>query len=241
MATYNGTDYLQAQWLSIVGELKRGDELVVVDDSSGDGTLDLLHHLLDSHASVAQCTIVENRETVGHVRTFLRAMSLASRPLVALSDQDDVWIPGRLDRLAKVLSETDATVAFGSLTAFRGSDEDSNAFVASLQNDDQLLRGFAGLGRFLMSPLLSGRLYAYGSACMYRREKIDLALPIATEAHEHWLLAQALAREGAVFTSEPVTCRRLHEGNLTRRRPTRDRIQARLRTATEMAQIVWRS
>ena len=92
MATYNGQRFLQLQLSSILASLHPYDELVVVDDGSSDGTWDALSAIVDPRVRV-----LRNDANQGVVKTFERAFREARHPIVFLSDQDDIWEPGKRD------------------------------------------------------------------------------------------------------------------------------------------------
>ena len=92
MATHNGERYLHEQLASILSQLGEGDEVIISDDSSTDGTVDIIRgfgdsadppsagqHLLQPHANL------EN------------ALKHASGDIIALSDQDDVWLENKVE------------------------------------------------------------------------------------------------------------------------------------------------
>ena len=90
MATYNGATYVGEQLRSILDELDDQDEVIVVDDASSDATVDVINALDDPRVRVH----LQPRNR-GYVRTFERAMGLATGDVVMLADQDDVWVAGR--------------------------------------------------------------------------------------------------------------------------------------------------
>lgn len=98
LATYNGAKYIAEQLRSIADQTRLPDELVVCDDGSTDETLDIVR----SFASGVPfpVSILENPKTLGHADNFLKAAALCRHDLVAYCDQDDVWLPEKLDILS---------------------------------------------------------------------------------------------------------------------------------------------
>lgn len=232
MATYNGRAFVRDQLVSIFSELKDADELIIVDDCSSDGTPDVIAEVLASTRN-RQCTFVRLDTNHGHQRAFLEAIALATNPLVALSDQDDVWPQGRLHTMADLLDTHSVALTFGSLRTF--------AFSKSIHlgNPALTLRGRRGLWRFLMHRTgIPRTLYAFGSACAFRRSRVDLSRPMTTETHEQWLICMGLLTGGVHFSPQVVTFRRLHSNNQTKRRPPVQRIAALGRESREMARIM---
>jgi glycosyltransferase involved in cell wall biosynthesis len=88
LATYQGERFIDEQLDSIVSQLSPNDEIILSDDASSDGTLHAVRERGDP-----RIRILANRERVGYVRNFQRAISQVRGEYVFFSDQDDVWLP----------------------------------------------------------------------------------------------------------------------------------------------------
>lgn len=228
MATYNGSKFIEAQIGSIHKELEGADELIVVDDHSQDNTPQIVTDILNS-VNGPLGDFVSLDQNIGHRAAFAKAISLASNPVVALSDQDDLWPRGRLAALSRCLDRSGADLAFGSLLTF------GSGSPRCLKNAPVDLRGWTGLCRYLASALgVFEPRYSFGSACAFRRSAIDTSIPITMETHEQWLVVQALTGRGIAYTPDVVTFRRLHPQNMTIRRGMHERGPALLRTSIRM-------
>ena len=95
MATCNGESFLPAQLESIFGQTRKPDEVVVVDDSSEDGTVALLERYRDR----GNLRIEVNPVRLGPNGNFEKALRLSTGDLVFFSDQDDVWLPEKIETL----------------------------------------------------------------------------------------------------------------------------------------------
>src|SRR6202789_3618532 len=96
LCTYNGERFLPQQLASIAKQTRPPDELVVCDDRSTDRTVALLQEFAAS--SPYPVRIFENEHNLGYAANFERAIRLCEGNLIALSDQDDIWYPIRLER-----------------------------------------------------------------------------------------------------------------------------------------------
>src|SRR5579872_6976848 len=101
MCTFNGGRYLGEQLESIGAQTQLPCELVVCDDHSTDDTIAILKRF-QANASFP-VRIVQNALRVGSTRNFDQAIGMARGGFIALCDQDDRWLPGKLKRLSDVL------------------------------------------------------------------------------------------------------------------------------------------
>lgn len=212
MATYNGEKYLDAQLESILQQLGEDDELIVVDDASTDGTLDVLGALDDPRVSV-----LRNEVNLGYVRTFERAMSLATRDVLLLSDQDDVWVEGRRDALVAAAKTADVVA---SNLVLLGSEEP----LTSPLNGRPWLLSPADDGRRACNELriLSGDAPYFGCAMAIRRDALGLVVPFPSyldESHDLWIATVANSAGTLRHLAQPTVHRRVHEDNASSSRP----------------------
>jgi glycosyltransferase involved in cell wall biosynthesis len=200
LCTYNGARYVEAQLRSILQQTVAVGEVVVSDDDSSDGTVALVENVAESAPAAVAFSILRNETGLGVVRNFERAVLATTGDVIALSDQDDVWHPDKLEVVLDVL-DRQPDVAFVHTDA-RLVDAGGEALGATLFEhlevaaDDlvaeQSARGFETLLR---------RNLATGATVVFRRSLLAHALPFPEEwVHDEWLaiIAAATARVGAV-------------------------------------------
>jgi glycosyltransferase involved in cell wall biosynthesis len=103
LCTCDGEAHLEEQLASIAAQKRPPDELVVCDDASTDGTLRVLEAFAGK--SPFPVRIHSNAANVGSNRNFERAILRCGGDIVALADQDDVWLPEKLSRIEDAFSE----------------------------------------------------------------------------------------------------------------------------------------
>lgn len=181
MATYEGARYLEEQLNSLASQSRLPDELLVTDDGSRDATCELVRTF--AAAAPFKVRLLEHGDNVGYCRNFERGLEAADADLVALADQDDYWLPGKLAEVEQ---------------AFRRS-ANAQLLLNDAELADDVLRP-AGLG--LMAQIAgsggSEQEFVTGCCMTVRRPLLELALPIprAFEAHDQWL--ELLARRCGV-------------------------------------------
>lgn len=105
MAVFNGEKYIQEQISSILEQLSPCDELIVSDDGSRDKTLDVVRAFGDDRIK-----IVFNECDKGYSGNFENSINNSSGDIIFLSDQDDIWMEGRVSRMVDVLANCDLVV-----------------------------------------------------------------------------------------------------------------------------------
>src|SRR5215208_90703 len=110
MCTYNGAQFVAEQLDSIAAQTRRPDELVVCDDGSDDATPEIIREF--AHRASFPLRFYVNETNLGSTRNFERAISLCEGDFIALADQDDVWLPEKLERLERALADENIALAF---------------------------------------------------------------------------------------------------------------------------------
>lgn len=206
MATYNGERHVRRQIETILGELSSTDELIVVDDCSTDRTVEIILSMQDPRISVHR-----NAYNQRQVRSFATAIAFANNDVLFLADQDDVWIPGRVDLMCEALETARAALVASN---FEWVDETETPVDLPLtpvkQQDSQ---------RFLKNifDIFVGRHKYLGCTMAFRRELVPLLLPIPSysEAHDLWLALAANVIGSNVHLEATTLRKRHHQGNFT--------------------------
>ena len=101
MATYNGERYLGEQLDSLMDQTVHDLHIIIRDDCSIDGTWDILQaYQKKAHSKI---TLFRNDRNSGSAKyNFLRLMADFREDYLMLCDQDDIWLP---DKVEKTLAE----------------------------------------------------------------------------------------------------------------------------------------
>ncbi|GEB94956.1 glycosyltransferase [Microbacterium lacticum] len=212
MATYNGASFVSAQIESILAQLVDDDELVIVDDASTDDTVAVVESIGDP-----RIRIIRQNVNQGYVRTFERALREATGDVLLLSDQDDLWLPGRRDLLAQ--AALSRGVAASNLVLL-GSD---HALRSPLTGRPWLLKAADSRRRWRNELLiLAGDIPYFGCAMAMSRDAVSRVLPFPpylSESHDLWI-ATVANRHGLMTHVDAATLRRrVHAGNASTPRP----------------------
>src|SRR3954462_8301868 len=94
LATYNGAPFLREQLDSVLGQSIEDIEIVVRDDGSTDETVEILN----SYCTDSRFRLLSDDRRLGAAKNFGEAAMMARGLYVAFSDQDDIWLPYKLER-----------------------------------------------------------------------------------------------------------------------------------------------
>lgn len=121
MATYNGARFLPAQLDSIMAQTEPVDEIVITDDQSTDGTLDLVA----AYAARSPVPIRAHRnpERLGFVQNFARAIGLCRSELIFLCDQDDAWLPDKVAVMKDAFADPAVLLAYHNADVITADDQ----------------------------------------------------------------------------------------------------------------------
>lgn len=108
MCTYNGSKFISEQVESVLKQDCPFFELIVVDDRSTDNTVELLHDLAKKDTRIR---IFQNELNLGYNKNFEKAIQLASGDLIAICDQDDIWLPQRISKTVAPFNEPGVVLA----------------------------------------------------------------------------------------------------------------------------------
>ena len=109
LATYNGASYLRTQLVSLFQQVRLPKELLVGDDCSSDTTRSVLEAMLPDAPFPTR--VVYRSERLGYGDNFLSLAMDVDADLVAFCDQDDLWYPEKLERMADVFRNPEVVLA----------------------------------------------------------------------------------------------------------------------------------
>lgn len=204
MATYNGERFLDEQLLSIRNQTYTTLEIIVVDDASTDSTLDILRR----HAAQDdRIRIHVNACNQGTAAAFEAGFLMVQGEFVAISDQDDVWLPKKIAVLLEQIKDCDAIYTDSELIDGHG----------------QLL-GTSLLQRLAVRAPVSGRDFfqllcrncVSGHSMLLRSRLIAIAAPLSRDAgfvYDQQLAVFAMMNAGLGFHEHSLTLHRMHDNN----------------------------
>ena len=205
LATYNGEKYLAQMLDSLVAQTRPADFIVAVDDGSKDNTPAILKSYQDRLP--LQVTILEKNS--GHRAAFSKALELAqpqlsSNDLIALADQDDVWLPQKLEILEKEIQ--DKSLVFGDAQVV---DANGKIIAKSWRSYSKIEK------KISIEQQIAGINNVTGCLSLFSASLLDAILPIpeGVTVHDRWIAILADKHNGVAAIDTPVVQYRIHGNN----------------------------
>lgn len=212
MCTCNGAAYLDEQLRSLVNQTRLPVHIVVGDDNSDDGTWQILNAWAEAVRSEKgiRVTLLRNESRLGVTRNFQRAIEAVDADIVFLADQDDIWIPNKIEVLASHLEhdENILLVHSDALLIDRNGESLERSLFEALHltvTDRELVQQ----QRFF--EVYCRRNLVTGTTAAFRRQLLELALPFPVDwIHDEWLAACAASWKNVAMLSDQLTLYRQH-------------------------------
>lgn len=213
MATYNGEKFLKKQLNSIVNQTVLPDEIIVVDDTSTDTTLDILDAYSKKYSDKIPFRIIAREENLGYIANFIDGIQKTQNNLIILCDQDDLWVENKIASIKEKFEENSDLITLHTNTNI-------------IDQDDQVLKENV---QEYSNPLKKITLLKYvtkvnypGMAMAFRKDKI---LPDLMKLFEQTILPThdwtigflACLQDGFYISDEVLTLRRYTGNNVALR------------------------
>lgn len=211
IASYNGAAFIGPQIDSILAQSELPNEIVVTDDQSSDDTLGVL-------AAYAERSPVpirwhRNPERLGFARNFRRAAALCRSELIFFCDQDDLWVPNKVQRVKDAFADPSVFLAYhGALVVTTDNEPLYQLYDADHQ------RAMLGIEPVHPWHASYGMTQAFRASLREHDDLWDRALNHVYKenellAHDQWyfFLAQIFGR--VAYVDEPLVRYRQHGAN----------------------------
>ena len=210
LATYNGERFLQEQLDSLAQQTCKPYELVVTDDGSTDKTIEILNTFADQAPFPVHVNI--NEERLGYGDNFLKAASLCKGDWIAFCDQDDVWLPAKLETVAYAIRRRPSL----------------NCVIHDALATDELLRVRGTRWRHRVNWIFRSRVAAplrfsyreYPGFCLVVRSEVINLVPVEMRPryldgrrmpHDSWVTLLAYILGNTKFLSSVLALYRRHQ------------------------------
>jgi GT2 family glycosyltransferase len=224
MASYNCDRYIEEQIASVLPQLQTWDELIVIDDASSDHTRERVLGTGDP-----RIRLIAQEKNRGVVETFEHAVRSATGDILFLCDGDDIWAPGKVDKVLRVFADNPRAQVV--CTGLRLIDENGQPLDSG---DYTKNREFTAS---LLPNLVRNRFQ--GSTMAFRSSLLSRTLPFPKPRmflHDAWIgSCNTMIGGETVYLAEPLLNYRRHGSNFSRRMGLKDQIEARVQLVVALA------
>lgn len=218
LATYNGARYLREQLDSILRQSVPFSELVISDDASTDDTWRII---TEYAAKDARINAYRNETNIGFIANFEKALSHCTGDYIALSDQDDIWLPEHIEVLLNHIG--DKILAVGDAEVICADGYRTGKRLSYLEHLDCIPESDVSTAY----TIFFYRGCMQGASMLFKRALLSKGLPIPGNGiyHDVWLSALACFAGGMRYISEVVTLYRRHDKAVTGAKKRRNRLR----------------
>ena len=144
ITTYNGALFIEEQLDSLLGQSVSPDEVLIFDDGSKDDTCSIVETYIEKNELREKWKLIKNVQNKGYARNFVEGAMQAQGLYIFLCDQDDIWMPDKLEVMANILDQNeDINLLCSNLEPFY-YDEDTRKWdpkvLESMKNDGSIDR-----------------------------------------------------------------------------------------------------
>ena len=233
MSTYNGQEFIAQQIQSIQKQTFENWNLLIRDDGSSDGTPKIIADFAKSDARIRFIN-ADKRENFGVIKNFYTLLKYEKADYYFFSDQDDVWLPQKLElTLASVEKEnnqiplmvyTDLTVVDRDLQVLHDSMIKTQSHHANTSLLEELTENTVTGGTMMVNHCL---------AKQWKQCYDDLIM------HDWYLALLAASLGKLIYLDETTELYRQHESNVLGARTWSKRLKNWLRPHRLVKKYWW--
>jgi glycosyltransferase involved in cell wall biosynthesis len=214
LATYNGERFVGEQIDSILSQDYGNLSVLARDDGSSDGTPEILSEY-ERRFPDRFCIVPTDTATGSAKGNFLRLMKASAAEYICFSDQDDVWLPGKLSKTMQAMTRLESRWGIATpllvFTDLRVVDDALKTVCESFWQqggiEPEKIRDFAAL---------LGHNVVTGCTALVNRALLEMSLRMPEEAamHDAWIALLASAFGAAEAVCAKTILYRQHDRNV---------------------------
>lgn len=198
MATYNGERFLPEMLESLAAQTRVPDELVVRDDASDDGTVDILNAF--ARRVPFRVEVIAGGPRLGYAQNFVSASRACRGSVIFFADQDDSWRPTKLATVTQHISQRKPMAVFHDFALI----DDHGERIAASFYDLITERGVPPVAALKGCSMAVTRQFV---------ETWGWPPPGAPVSHDFWVALLSTGFGQRRNLSEPLIDHRLHDAN----------------------------
>jgi glycosyltransferase involved in cell wall biosynthesis len=201
MCTYNGEQFIKEQIDSILAQTYPIKEFLIFDDASSDDTVAIIEEYCKRHPVIK---FKKNKSNLGYSFNFQQALLEANAEVIAIADQDDYWLPGKIERMLEAWNK--------DMPIIHCDSQRFNDHIPEKPHSKRLYTRFQGND--------SKKLFFFnsvsGHAMLLQRNFLKMVLPFEKDIYYDWWVALVASCNGGVdYIDETLVYQRVHEDNVS--------------------------
>lgn len=211
LVSHNGEKYIGQQIESILNQSYSDLELIICDDASSDLTFKIASNYAKKDARIR---IFGSRKNIGTSKNLEKGLKKSHGAYIAISDQDDYWMPTKIEKQAHFMNEHGST----SLVYHDTVVCNENLYVIresfrTVQRASLLSLHRVDVQNDTLAVLLREN-HISGHTIMMRRELLDYIIPIPSTIFPDWWISLVSSTCSKItFMNEVLTKFRQHNSN----------------------------
>lgn len=202
--------WLREQLVSLNEQSYPNLHLYVCDDCSSIVSFAEIQSCVRSCISAFPVTIIKNEKNMGSNKTFERLTAEAAGTYFAYCDQDDIWLPEKLEQLHKFLTTEKAVLACSDVLVIDDSGNQQASSIVEVRPHHRFLYGDD------LTKSLIYRNFIIGCTMLIDSAVAKAACPFSEwMVHDHFLALYASTKGKIAIDTVPLIYYRIHGENQT--------------------------
>ncbi len=200
IATFNGARFIREQLESIINQSYHHLEIIITDDASTDETVPIVREYCLKYDHVK---LLRSETNLGFLKNFERGVLFCRGEYIALSDQDDIWLPEKIEILMH--ARKDHALVYCNSELIDAQGKSLGVKLTDLKN----LIDFDSPINYTVGGTASGH------AMLVKREAILQSLPWpAMVTHDYWIGFVSTFFAPLKFVDKVLVLYRQHDANV---------------------------
>jgi glycosyltransferase involved in cell wall biosynthesis len=212
MATYNGEPFLRQQLDSILVQSNQDWRLLVRDDGSDDNTVSIVEDYASRLPDKIRL-IKDNGIRLGASLNFGKLLEYADTEYIMFSDQDDVWLPNKIDLTLNAMKATERIYPDRPIlvhTDLQVMDSELNTIANSFWSYQKLFpEAGDDLNRIMACNIVTGCTVMINE----RAKAVSIPVPCEAIMYDWWLALNVCSHGKIIYVSIPSVLYRQHSRN----------------------------
>jgi glycosyltransferase involved in cell wall biosynthesis len=204
MTTYNGEKFIKEQLESIINQTYKNLEIIICDDGSTDKTVYLIKEYQKKDNRIK---LYQNEKNLGFYKNFEKAISLCNGDYIALSDQDDIWSPNKIEIMVREFQKDENIVlVYGDEYLI----DENNKIIAN---------SFFDITEYLVNnnnyKIFYTNCHIYGHNMMFKNNLKKYIIPIPIKFYDTWIALVASKKGKIKFINKKLGYYRQHNNSVS--------------------------